>query len=733
MSVRKMYNISIALVVVLLAITFILLGFVVSLRKQSEALQADGDALISASYDVLNTNNQLIRLIRRYVETQDKTYSNEYDAAWDSMAEKMDNLLSFRMTAAEKRLLDLMTAANDDLGATEEQALEFLEVGDYSSAYAVISSNEYADNDIKLVDATQALIDSLHERTTSETGQIQAKINMLLAIQVSLMVVFLVLLAALQYKQRKAVLIPIRYLMSLVSDVSHGNINVNIDNSLVTNNEIGQLVSDTYLLIDVIKTIVSDLSVIDREINVNGDFEYRIDTTKYSGSYKEVVTTVNHTVDGVMSDIAEVLRATTAISEGKDSNIKSFPGKKIVLTQQFGAFEKILNNVLADVMTLSKSVAEGELHVSIDTSKYKGGWGELMTSLNGIVHAVDEPLSAIKRSLEEMSEGDFESRMNDSYKGVFDDVKRAVHTTEATTLSYISEIAEVLTAISKGDLTASIKQNYMGSYSPIKTALEAILNSLNQTMSEINASADHVLSGATQISRSAVSLADGTSKQASAIEELTATIETINEKTLLNTENANAANELAMQSTENANNGSAAMQTMSVSMDSIKESSLGISKIIKSIEDIAFQTNLLALNAAVEAARAGEHGKGFAVVAEEVRTLAARSQSSAHDTTALIADSGQKVSHGTSAAQATEKSLGIIVDDIRKISDIISEISAMSQGQADSISQINTGINEIARVVQDNAATSEETAAASEELNSQAEVLKGLVSFFRLR
>ncbi|XQR04621.1 methyl-accepting chemotaxis protein [Acetobacterium wieringae] len=190
---------------------------------------------------------------------------------------------------------------------------------------------------------------------------------------------------------------------------------------------------------------------------------------------------------------------------------------------------------------------------------------------------------------------------------------------------------------------------------------------------------------------------------------------------------------LSTTAQEKAQKGNDSMRQLQASMDEINQASGNISKIIKVIDDIAFQTNILSLNAAVEAARAGQHGKGFAVVAEEVRSLAARSAEAAKETTVLIEGSVKKTEGGNAIADETAIALEEIVEEITKAAQLVQEIAEASNDQATNITQINLGVDQVSQVVQGNTATAEQSAAASEELSGQSQLLKEMISRFKLK
>ncbi len=240
--------------------------------------------------------------------------------------------------------------------------------------------------------------------------------------------------------------------------------------------------------------------------------------------------------------------------------------------------------------------------------------------------------------------------------------------------------------------------------------------------------AEQVASASSEVSSSCQSLAEGASEQAASIEETSSSLEEMASMTKRNADNSNQANRLMNDTKETVALASVSMEKLTHSMGEISRASDDTSKIIKTIDEIAFQTNLLALNAAVEAARAGEAGAGFAVVADEVRNLAMRAAEAARNTADLIEGTVRRVKEGAELLAETNGEFNKVAAEVEKSGELIGEISAASQEQAQGIGQVNKAVCEIDRVVQQNAANAEESASASEEMNAQAHQMKDFVA-----
>jgi methyl-accepting chemotaxis protein len=261
----------------------------------------------------------------------------------------------------------------------------------------------------------------------------------------------------------------------------------------------------------------------------------------------------------------------------------------------------------------------------------------------------------------------------------------------------------------------------------------SITRSINRIAVSLTEAAERTTSASAQVASSSQSLAKGASEQAATLEEISASLEEISSMTKNSADGAAKTNALMGDATATINKAEDALRNLTLSMEKIKASSEKTSKIIKTIDEIAFQTNLLALNAAVEAARAGEAGAGFAVVAEEVRSLAKRAAEAARDTAGLIEGIIKQVKDGAVLANASNEAFIAVTDSTKMVSELVSEIAAATNEQAQGIEQVNKAVVEIDKVTQSTAGAAEESASASEDLKGEAKQMGRIVGdLFRL-
>ena len=256
----------------------------------------------------------------------------------------------------------------------------------------------------------------------------------------------------------------------------------------------------------------------------------------------------------------------------------------------------------------------------------------------------------------------------------------------------------------------------------------SITKPINRVVEGLTSAAEQVASASSQVASAGQSLAEGASEQAAGLEETSSSIEEMTSMTKQNADNAGQANNLMKEANQSVEEAKEAMTHLTRSMEDINRASEETSKIIKTIDEIAFQTNLLALNAAVEAARAGEAGAGFAVVADEVRNLAMRAAEAAKNTANLIDGTVKKVKEGAELVTKTGTVFSDVVQRTSKVGGLVGEITAASQEQAQGIDQISKAVAEMDKVVQQNAANAEESAAAAEQMSAQSEEMRGYVN-----
>ena len=511
----------------------------------------------------------------------------------------------------------------------------------------------------------------------------------------------------------------------------------------------------------------------------DGNLDYRMDTTRYTGLYSIIGKDINASMEAVavpfndacnilenmalndytlsmnidckgdfsvlanaINDVQKRLLALQGvaikISNGDISELDNFRklGKRSendYIAPAFTSMMEAIQALIDDTIELADAAINGDLNARGHADKFKGEYVGIINGINKTLDAVVKPMREVTEVMGKMGNGNLNVSVKGNYKGEYLTLVNAVNDTVEIIRNVVQEINDIMSEIAQQNLNITTVREFKGDFATISVSLNKIINGLNQILGDINTAAEQVAAGAGQVSDSSQALSQGSEEQASSVEEVTASITQMAAQVKQNASNANEADKLSLTAKEDAERGNEQMKAMLTSMHDINESSSNISKIIKVIDEIAFQTNILALNAAVEAARAGQYGKGFAVVAEEVRNLAARSASAAKETTDMIESSIDKVEKGTKIANDTAKALIEIVDSIAKASVLVAEITSASNEQASAISQVDQAINQVSQVVQTNSATAEESASASEELSSQAEMMKQLVSNFKLR
>lgn len=352
-----------------------------------------------------------------------------------------------------------------------------------------------------------------------------------------------------------------------------------------------------------------------------------------------------------------------------------------------------------------------------------------------ITRGITQPVKELEQAARAMARGEFSAvrvayDSRDELGSLAGDIRSMVK----TLTDVLQNETYILNEMAEGNFSVHSEKDeyYIGEFEQLMRSMKKISRGLSELLLQISRSADNVAAGSEQVSSGSQNLAQGTTEQAASVEELTGMMSEISDQAYRNSRDAQEASEKAQMVKENATESSRSMQEMVKAMAEISGKSDEIRKIVKTIEDFSFQTNILALNAAVEAARAGDRGKGFSVVANEVRSLANQSSAASKSTAALIQSSLQAVENGRRIANETDNALAEVVSGIDNVSELLFHITDASSKQFDANRQVTENINLISEVVQTNSATAEECAAASEELASQAQLLKELVSHFKL-
>ena len=425
-----------------------------------------------------------------------------------------------------------------------------------------------------------------------------------------------------------------------------------------------------------------------------------------AGRYSEAVELNNNTYLPIVNDIK-------SLSEQLENSIDKTAVNYYTMSKYTG-----VGMTVAGILLLIAGVVFG-LHV---TRKMAG--------------AIVEPVQEITEAAKIMYSGDMSVGERITYESD-DEIGQLADALRGTTKNlsdYVNEISAILQRMATGDLTEDSDEitDFLGDFASIKESFVHILKRFNSTLTNIQTSADEVEEGANGISQSSQALAEGATDQASAIQQLDATVTSVANMATESARETQQAYDDIQKTVSDAEQEKEKVKELTDEMRRIYEISSEIDNIIVTIESIDSQTNLLSLNASIEAARAGEAGKGFAVVADQIGKLAADSANSAAETKELISKTVQEIEKGNAVTETVSQSFDRVIASMNTFADVAHQINETAVNQASALEQVNQGIDQLSAAVQNTASSSEESAAISEQLSAKAEELDTLVRKFKL-
>ncbi|WP_262964630.1 methyl-accepting chemotaxis protein [Methylobacter psychrophilus] len=506
-----------------------------------------------------------------------------------------------------------------------------------------------------------------------------------------------------------AILLPIGEGNRILAQISDGKIDELIAHTYKGDHELmKQAVNNVAITLQDLQNELQRLTEASRE----GLLSERGKPALFKGAYAEVIGGVNEMLDAILLPIGEGNRILGMISGG-DLRQRV----EILCKGDHDKMKQAVNGVhswLSDLIAYVTRIANGDMSAEMGKASNDDQIHEWLMLLKFNIQALVNDANMLSVAA---AEGRLQTRADaGKHQGDYRKIVEGVNNTLDGIILPVNEAVEVLSAMEMGDLTRTINGDYKGQLKDFKDTINNTIAKLSEVISQVNGAASNIASASEEVSATAQNMSQATSEQAASVEETSASVEQMSASINQNTENAKVTDGMATQASSQAVQGGAAVKETVSAMKSIA-GKIGI------IDDIAYQTNLLALNAAIEAARAGEHGRGFAVVAAEVRKLAERSQVAAQEI-------GELASSSVEMAESAGKLLDTIVPSIKKTSDLVQEIAAASEEQSSGAAQINTAMDQLNQITQQNASSSEELAATSEEMSGQAMQLQELMAFF---
>ena len=526
-----------------------------------------------------------------------------------------------------------------------------------------------------------------------------------------------------------AVIGPLNVAAGYVDRISKGDIPPKITDKY--NGDFNEIKNNLNQCVDAVNALVSDAAMLSVAA-VEGKLATRADASKHQGDFRKIVQGVDDCLDAVIGPLNVAAGYVDRISKG-DIPAKitdKYNGDFNVLKNNLNQCIDAVNALVGDAGMLAQAGVEGKLKTRADASKHQGDFQKVVQGVNDTLDAVIGPLNVAAGYIDRIGKGEVPAKITDEYNGDFNTIKNNINAC-VDGLQGLVEANNVIQLMSQNDFTSQIKGNYQGVYAELGKAINETITQMREALIQVQEGAMAIASASGEIAMGNQDLSSRTEEQAANLEETASGLEQITSNVNLTAENAQSANQEAVKARQVAQDGGTAVTQVIAAMESINESSAKINEIIGVVDEIAFQTNLLALNAAVEAARAGEQGRGFAVVAAEVRNLAKRSADAAKEIKVLIRESVTKSMDGSKVAAHAGETIQEVVANVQRVTALVGEIAGATQEQSTGLIELNKAVVQMDEVTQQNAALVEQAAAAAETLDSQAHTLAEVVSRFK--
>ena len=578
----------------------------------------------------------------------------------------------------DRTLYKEIMARADRYFANSRKLVEALKVGDLTPAKGA------ADLRQATADQLATLLNYNMQRLDQAVNDQQASYRLSLVAIGILLAVALALAIAAAIGISRSIVRPLHDVVGVANAVARGNLDARI--ACDDRSEVGDLARAMRGMVATLNEFAAGQAEVEREHDA-GNIDFRMDTSRFSGAYARMAEGINALVASHIAVKMNAIRVIAQYARGDLSeDIERYPGQKARISEAVDAVKAGLLAVTAEIKTLVNAAVAGDFSKRGDARRFEFVYAELIGGLNALMDTADHGLS---------------------------------------------EVGEVLSAVADGDLTRRIDTRLPGRFGDLANDTNSTVEHLTGIVGQIRAGSESINAAAAEIARGNEDLSRRTEQQAAALEETASSMEELTSTVKQNADNARQASQLAHGAAGIAEQGGQVVGQVVHTMSGITESSRRIADIIGVIDGIAFQTNILALNAAVEAARAGEQGRGFAVVAAEVRSLAQRSAGAAKEIKQLITDSVLKVEEGSTLVDQAGRTMSEIMGSVKRVTDIMADISAASQEQSSGIEQVNQAITQMDEGTQQNAALVEEAFAAAQSMEHQANELVGLVAAFK--